>query len=128
MAFADPQSITYNTFAVSLPRISSSSNAGKFYGNNTASIPGTDFSLEISNQYGSRTRRVARLNINALTASPFSTGSSATQSSSFYVVCDTPANWGITDPAVAVLGLNALTGWLTATSNANALKLVQGQN
>lgn len=128
MALADPQSITYNAFAVSLPRISSGINSGKFYGTNTANLPGQDFSLEISNQYGARTRRVARLNINALQANPYSTGSSATQSSSMYLVVDTPANWGVLDPAVAVLGVNALTGWFTATSNANALKLVQGQN
>jgi hypothetical protein len=71
---------------------------------------------------------MARLNIGLINPNPFSTGSSAFESSSFYLVVDTPATNGVVDPAVAVLGVNALTGWLTATSNANALKLVQGQN
>jgi hypothetical protein len=128
MAFADPQSVTYNTKAVSMPRVSSSVNAGRFEGQNTVDLPGYDFSFEISNQYGSRTRRLARLNISQLAPNPFLTGSSVMQSSSVYVVVDTPADLGIVDPVVAVLGLNSLSAWLTASSNANALKLVQGQN
>jgi hypothetical protein len=71
---------------------------------------------------------MARLNVGLVNANPFVTGTSAYESTSVYVVVDTPATNGIVDPATAVLSVNALTGWLTATSNANALKLVQGQN
>lgn len=125
MAYADPQSITYNAVAYNLPRVSSGVNAGSFF---TTGSAGTTIGLEVSHQYGKRTRRVARLNVGLLNASPFSTGTSMFESSSFYLVADTPATNGIVDPAIAVLGVNALTGWFTATSNANALKLVQGQN
>lgn len=125
MAFADPQSVTYNAVAKSLNRVSSSTNAGRFY---LAETGGNDYSLELSHQYGKRTRRMARLNVGAVSANPFATGLSSYESSSFYLVVDTPATYGIVDPAVAVLGVNALTAWLTASTNANALKLVQGQN
>ncbi len=125
MAFADPQSVTYNGTALSLPRISSSPNGGAFY---TVGSGGSDYRLEISNQYGKRTRRMARLNVGLVNANPFSTGMSSYESTSVYLVVDTPATNGIVDPAVAVLSVNALTGWLTASTNANALKLVQGQN
>lgn len=125
MAFADPQSVTYNAVAKSLNRISSSTNAGRFY---LAETGGNDFTLELSHQYGKRTRRMARLNTGIVSANPFSTGLSSYESTSVYLVVDTPATYGIVDPAVAVLSVNALTKWLTDTTNANALKLVQGQN
>lgn len=125
MAFADPQSITYNAVAKNLNRVSSSLNAGRYY---LAETGGNDFSLELSHQYGKRTRRMARLNVGIVSSNPFATGLSSYESTSVYLVVDTPATYGVVDPAVAVLGVNALTGWLTATSNANALKLVQGQN
>lgn len=125
MSYTDPQSITYNAVAYTPPRVSSGVNAGSFF---TTGAAGTTIGLELSHQYGRRTRRMARLNIGLINPNPFSTGSSAFESSSFYLVVDTPATNGVVDPAVAVLGVNALTGWLTATSNANALKLVQGQN
>lgn len=125
MAYADPQSVTYNAVAQSLARVSSGVNSGRFY---VAGAAGSDFSLELSHQYGKRTRRMARLNVGLVNANPFATGISAYESTSAYLVLDTPATNGIVDPAVAVLSVNALTGWLTASSNANALKLCQGQN
>jgi hypothetical protein len=125
MAYADPQSVTYNAVAQSLARVSSGVNSGRFY---TTGAAGSDFALELSHQYGKRTRRMARLNVGLVNPSPYATGISAYESTSVYLVVDTPATNGIVDPAVAVLSVNALTGWLTATSNANALKLVQGQN
>ncbi len=124
MSFADPQSVTYNGTALSLPRVSSSTNGGRFY---VTGASGSDYTLELSHQYGKRTRRMARLNVGLVNANPFATGLSSYESTSVYLVVDTPATNGIVDPAVAVLSVNALTGWLTATSNANALKLVQGQ-
>lgn len=124
MAFADPQSVTYNAVAQSLVRTSSGVNAGSFFTNSGT----TTYGLEISHQYGRRTRRMARLNVGLVNPSPYVTGNSSFESTSVYLVVDTPATNGIVDPAVAVLSVNALTGWLTATSNANALKLVQGQN
>ncbi len=125
MAYADPQSVTYNAVAQSLVRVSSGTNSGRFY---VVGAAGSDFSLELSHQYGKRTRRMARLNVGLVNPNPFATGLSSYESTSVYVVVDTPATNGVVDPAVAVLSVNALTGWLTATSNANALKLVQGQN
>lgn len=124
MAFADPQSITYNAVAQSLVRTSSGVNAGSFFTNSGT----TTYGLELSHQYGRRTRRMARLNVGLVNPSPYVSGNSSFESTSVYLVVDTPATNGIVDPAVAVLSVNALTGWLTATSNANALKLVQGQN
>lgn len=125
MAFADPQSVTYNAVALSLPRVSTGVNSGRFY---TTGASNSDYALEISNQYGNRTRRTARLTVGVVNPNPYSTGISAYQSTSAFIVLDTPATFGVVDPAVAVLSINALTGWLTASSNANALKLAQGQN
>jgi len=125
MAYADPQSVTYNAVAQSLVRVSSGVNSGRFYATGTG---GSDFALELSHQYGRRTRRMARLNVGLVNPSPFVTGTSAYESTSVYLVVDTPATNGIVDPATAVLSVNALTAWLTASTNANALKLVQGQN
>lgn len=125
MAFADPQSVTYNAVAQSLVRVSSGVNSGRFYATGAS---GSDFALELSHQYGKRTRRMARLNVGLVNANPFATGISAYESTSAYLVLDTPATNGIVDPAVAVLSVNALTAWLTASTNANALKLCQGQN
>ncbi len=125
MAFADPQSITYNAVAQSLVRVSSGVNSGRFY---VAGTGGSDFALEISHQYGKRTRRMARLNVGLVNANPFVSGTSAYESTSVYLVVDTPATNGIVDPTIASYSVNALTGWLTASTNANALRLTQGQN
>lgn len=125
MAFADPQSVTYDGTALSLPRVSSGINSGRFYVTGTG---GSDFSLELSHQYGKRTRRLARLNVGLVNANPFATGVSSYESTSVYLVVDTPATSGIVDPAVAVKSVKALTAWLTASTDANSLKLVQGQN
>lgn len=126
MAYADPQSITYNAVAQSLNRTGSGINQGSFF---VAGTGGATFGLDISHSYGSaRTRRVSKLSVGQVNANPYATGLSAYEQTFCYLVVDTPAKNGVVDPAVAVLSVNALTKWFTDNTNANALKLVQGQN
>lgn len=123
MAFADPQSVNYNGTAYDLTRISSSENAGKFHAITSDPV---DLTLSVSSQYGKRTRRLARLDIGYVNPNPFATGLSIAESSSVYLVIDTPASAGVIDPSVAVVFTDAFRGWMN-TGNA-LLHLLQGQN
>jgi len=124
MALADPQSVTYDGTAYSLGRISTGANSSLYqaFGTNL------ELDLAVSHQYGKRTRRVARLDIKTIQSSPLATGISIPQSHSCYAVLDTAADFGIYDPATAAKLVNALTGWFTAGTNANALNLAKGLN
>lgn len=124
MALADPQSVTYDGTAYSLGRISSGLNSGSYqaFGTNL------ELDMNVSHQYGKRTRRVARLDLKTIQSSPLATGISIPQSHSCYVVLDTAADFGIYDPATAAKLVNALSKWLTDSTNANALNLAKGLN
>lgn len=124
MALADPQSVTYDGTAYTLNRVSSGSNQSSYQ----ALATGLELDLTVSHQYGKRTRRMAKLTLKSVTASPFATGISLPLSHACYLVIDTAADFGIQDPAVAVKQINALTTWFTASTNANALNLVKGLN
>lgn len=121
MAFADPQSVTpTGGSAISLPRTSSSIGAGAFTsadGNTT---------LLVSSQYGTRTRRTARLNMQKIADNPYNDGLNSLFSMSAYLVVDIPVlGYSLADQEANV---GALTAWLTASSSAKVAQLLGGEN
>jgi hypothetical protein len=119
MAFADPQSVTIGT-AQSLPRTGQAINLGSF-----TKDDGT-VELTVQHSKGKRVRRTARVNFAKIIADPLVTGTNLRISSSVYIVLDVPVN-GFT-VAEQVQIITGLTTWLTASTNANATKLVGGES
>ncbi len=120
MAFADPQSVTINAVANSLPRTSSGANTGIF-----TKDDGT-VKLSVSSVYKSRTRRLIRLDHSKIAADPLLAGINVKASMSVYLVVDVPqTGYSITEQKQIV---DALTGYLTASSGARATQLLGGEN
>ncbi|DAD50420.1 coat protein [ssRNA phage Esthiorhiza.2_26] len=119
MAFADPQSVTINAVANSLPRISSGNNTGVFQKDDTS------VRLTVSHQYGGRTRRQLRLDFNKIAADVF-TSDNTRYSMSAYLVVDVPTT-GFTIVEQKQI-VDALTAYLTASSGAKVTQLLGGEN
>lgn len=119
MAFADPQSVTINAVANSLPRVSSSANSS-VYQKDDATVR-----LTISQAYGKRNRRTIRIDHRKVAPDVF-TSDNKEYSMSTYVVVDTPVT-GYTN-AEAKQIVDALTAYLTASSGGNVTKLLGGEN
>lgn len=120
MAFADPQSITINAVAQSLPRVSVGPNAS-VYQKDDASYKET-----VSHQYGKRTRRSLRLDYTITAADPLITGTNRTYSMSAYLVVDVPPS-GFTI-AAQKLQVDGLLAYLSASSGAKVTQLLGGEN
>jgi hypothetical protein len=84
MSFADPQSVTVNAVAISLPRTSSGVNSGVF-----TSADGNS-KLSVSHSYGKRTRRTIRLDSSKVAADPLLPTQNVKLSNSVYLVVDAP--------------------------------------
>lgn len=121
MSFSDPLSITISGSTVSLPRVS--------VGDDTAEYQSGDglIRIEASHQYkAERTRRMFRLDTNKIAADPFRPAENRRVSMSCYVVFDVAKDGHTAAEALAAwVGLNTL---LTATSNANVVKLLGGES
>lgn len=124
MAFADPQSVTISTGALSLPRTGSGPANGSFKTYDATNHVTAE--LLVSHAYGKRTRRTARLNLTKVAADPFNSSLNANYSSSIYVVVDHPLV-GFT-PAELHTDMTGLTTWLTASSGAAIDKLLGGES
>lgn len=121
MAFADPQTVTINTVAQTLPRVSSEKNAGTFRKDDST------VALTVSHSYGKgRARRMLRLDHSKIAADPLLAGTNVKFSGSVYIVTDFP-DVGYT-PAEAKQIVDALTAYLTASSGARAAQLLGGEN
>lgn len=120
MAFADPQSVTINAVANTLPRVSSGVNSGSFSSND-----GT-VALSVSSAYGKRTRRTIRLDHSKIAADPFTSGLNQKYSMSTYVVIDVPVTGYTVTEAKQIV--DALTAYLTASSGSVVTKLLGGEN
>jgi hypothetical protein len=120
VAFADPQSVTINAVANSLPRISSGVNTGAFQKDDSL------VKLSVSHQYGTRTRRQIRLDHSKIAADPFVSGVNGKYSMSAYLVVDVPAT-GYTVAEQKQI-VDALTAYLTASSGAKVTQLLGGEN
>lgn len=119
MAYADPQSVTIGS-ALSLARTGQGIDSGTF-----TKDDGTA-QLLISHSNGRRRRHTARVNFSKVVADPLVTGTNLRVSASAYIVLDVPIN-GFT-VAEQVQIITGLTTWLTASTNANATKLVGGES
>lgn len=120
MAFADPQSVTISGSAVTLPRTSSGVNSGAF-----ASSDG-NVKLSVSDSYGSRTRRVIRLDHQKVAADPLVSGANNYYAMSTYLVVNTPKVGYTVAEAKGVV--DALVAYLTASTGAKVTQLLGGEN
>jgi hypothetical protein len=119
MAFADPQSVTINAVANSLPRISSGTNSGVFQKDDAT------VKLSVSHQYGNRVRRQLRLDYSKIAPDVF-TSDNTKYSMSAYIVVDVPVT-GFTVAEQKQI-VDALTGYLTASSGSKVTQLLGGEN
>lgn len=117
MALLDPQSITVNSEAISLPRTGFSPSTGKF----TASDG--DTSLEVSHQQGSRFRHMVRLSDKRTVSNPLVPDQNLAVNMSAHLVVDMPRN-GYTVAEIADLAA-ALSTWC---SEANLTKVIAGES
>lgn len=119
MAFSDPQSVTIGAATTSLPRTSSGNGTGTF-----TSADGT-ISVSISNSYGKRVRRTARITVKKLSTDPLTPSNNIPVSGSFYVVTDFPVQgFSATEQADQAKALMTL---LTASSAAKLVQLLGGE-
>lgn len=114
MAFADPQSITVNAVAQSLPRIQSVSGTGAYQKDDGS------YALTIAHTSGKRNRRQVRLDFSKVAADPYATAVNNKYTGSVYLVIDHPPAGGWTNAEIKDIVLG-LTGWLTS---ANILKVM----
>jgi hypothetical protein len=121
MAFADPQSVTINAVANTLPRVASAVNSGSF-----SKDDGT-VKLAVASSYSKdRVRRTVRIDHKKIAADPFTSGHNNYYSMSTYVVVDHPST-GYTIAEMKQI-VDALTLYLTATSGARVTQLLGGEN
>jgi len=115
--FTDPQSITVNSVAKSMPRVSN--------GPSDATYRTADeiFQMRISHQSSKgRKRRMVRVDQTLIAADPL-TAENASQRAGIYVVIDEPA-FGFDDATLDYL-VDALVAWLTS---GNIAKLLGGES
>lgn len=120
MAFSDPQSVTINAVAQSLPRVSTGENQGVFRKDDTT------VELKVSHSYGKRIRRAIRLTHNKVGVDPLVPTVNVPYSMSVTLVVDGP-QVGYT-VAEAKQIVDGLTAYLTASSGARVTQLLGGEN
>lgn len=120
MSFADPQSVTINAVATSLPRTGSGVNQGSF-----SSADGL-VAMTISSAYGKRVRRSIRLTQTKTAADTYVPATNAKYSQTVYIVVDTPVV-GFTVAEQKYL-VDALSAYLAASSGAKVTQLLGGEN
>lgn len=116
----DPQSITINAVANSLPRVST--------GNHQSTYQKDDGNVKliVSSAYGKRTRRTARVEYRKTAQDPLFPAQNTPYSMSCYIVVDVPVvGFSVTEQKQIV---DAVTAWLSASSGANVTKLLGGES
>lgn len=114
--FVDPQSVTVNAVAQSLPAIERNG------GNSIYQKDDGSYKLTVSHQYGRRKRFNVRLDASKIAADPLSASNNLVYGASAYLVIDIPSV-GYTNAEAKDIAL-ALTAWATS---ANLLKVVGGE-
>lgn len=117
---ADPQSVTINAVAISLPKTNQSNNSGQF-----TAADGT-VQLTVSHTYGRRTRRAAKLQHSKIAADPLISAQNIKHSMSCTVVFDVPVT-GYT-AAEAKQVWDGFAAQLAASSGAMVTKILGGEN
>lgn len=115
--FSDPQSVTVNSVAQSLPAISRNDSSSVYQKDDAT------YKLTISHQYKpERSRFVVRLDANKVAADPLASANNKVYSHSCYVVIDKPVvGYSNTETQLMTSGLIA---WLTS---GNILKVLGGE-
>lgn len=119
MAYADPQSVTIDGTATSLPRTSSGVDTGAF------TAADGSLKLAVSHQYGKRTRRQIRLDHSKIAPDPLLSVNTKYSMSAYIVIDTPPTGYTLAEAQKIVAGL---TAYLTASSGANVAKLLGGEN
>jgi len=118
--FSDPQSVTINSVANSLPRVSSGSLSGVFQKDDAT------VKLSVSHQVGKRSRHFVRLDHSKIAVDPLTAGINVKASSSVWMVIDVPeTGYSIAEQKQVV---DALTAYLTASTGANVTKLLGNES
>lgn len=117
---ADPQSVTINAVAQTLPAVARGVNSSSYRKDD-----GT-VALTISHQFGKRTRRTARLDYSKIVADPLVPAQNQKVSMSAYLVIDQPIT-GLTNAEIKYV-VDALTGYLTASSGAKVTSIIGGES
>lgn len=120
MAFADPQTVTINAVANTLPRTSSGLSTGVF-----TKDDGT-VKESVSHAYGKRTRHSLRIDFQKIAPNPLISAQNILYSMSTYVVVDVPVT-GFTVAEQKQI-VDALTLYLTAGSGSKVTQLLGGEN
>ena len=118
--FADPQSVTINSVANSLPRTSSGTNSGVFTKDDGL------VKLSISHTQGKRNRHLVKLDHAKIAADPLLAGVNVKASMTVHLVIDAPET-GYTIAEIKQI-VDALTGFATASSGANVTKIIGGES
>lgn len=118
--FADPQSVTINAVANSLPRVSSGDYLG-VYTKDDGNV-----SLSVKHAIGKRTRRTIRIDHRKVAADPLVTAQNLNYSMSMYIVVDVPP-LGYT-PAEVKQVWDGFIANLAASSAANTVKFLGGES
>jgi len=115
--FSDPQSVTVNAVAQSLPAISRNGDSSLYQKDDAT------YKLTVAHQYKpARKRFTVRLDSNKVAADPLTSANNQVYSVSAYLVVDAPIV-GYSNSELQQL-TSALTAWL---SSANILKVVGGE-
>lgn len=118
--FTDPQTVTINAIANTLPRTSTGDDSSS-YTKDDGTVILTVSHLETKN---ARVRHQVRLDFNKIAADPFIAGNSRMASGSAYLVVDEP-NAGQFTNADLLLYAKGLVAWLT---DANVTKVLAGEH
>lgn len=117
MSFSDPQSITVNAIAKSMPRVKSDGYRSEYKKDDET------FKMTISHQESkNRTRRMIRVDQRVVAADPL-TAVNEYKSLGVYLVIDEP-EYGFSDAEINYV-VQALTAWLT---QANVLKVCANEH
>lgn len=120
MAFSDPQVITINTVANTLPRTSSGVDTGAFTKDDG------NVKLTVSHSYNKRTRRMLRLDHRKIAPDPLAADLNTEYAMSCYIVVDVPKiGYTVVEQKQIV---DALRDHLAANSGAVTTKLLGGEN
>lgn len=120
MAFADPQTITINAIANTLPRTSSGTNSGIFTKDDGL------VRMIVSQALGKRKRHTIRVDLSKIAADPFLAATNTSYSMSAYLVVDRPlVGYTLAEAKQPVDGLLA---YLTASSGARITQLLGGES
>jgi len=117
---ADPQSVTINAVANSLPAVARGTNSSN-YAKDDGNVK-----LSIAHTYGKRTRRSVRLDYRKIAADPLISAQNIEYSMSAYLVIDVPKT-GFTVVEAKYI-VDALTGYLTASSGAKVTNVLGGES